>query len=173
MCVAFVTFAELRPIAVLIELASLSVVTASSAILSVETASSAILTVVTASALIVKAPPPVTSPVCVAFVTFRLLSAMSWACAGVIVVVLPAIAVVELVPIVKLDVPAPITLLTSAWVTLVANVGVPPPENTAGSANDVYPSPLVMLLLLMSKVTLLKPSLTNVTVPPLTLPALT
>ena len=65
-------------IAVLIELANLSIVTASSAIFAVVIFASAILAVVTfafnilavvtLSAPIVKAVAPVTSPVCVAFV---------------------------------------------------------------------------------------------------------
>ena len=70
-------------------------------------------------------------------------------------------------------VPAPIKVLISSPVTPIANVGVPPPENIPGSANDVYPSPLVISLLLIEKVTSVSPSLTNVTVPPLTLPDLT
>ena len=42
-----------------------------------------------------------------------------------------------------LDVPAPIRLLTSAAVTPLANVGVPPPLNIPGSAKVVYPLSLV------------------------------
>ena len=54
---------------------------------------------------------------------------------------LPALAVVDVVPITKfevpLPVPAPIRVLISKPVTPEANVGVPLPLNIPGSANDV------------------------------------
>jgi len=68
--------------------------------------------------------------------TFLLLFTIAVACAEVIVVVLPAIAVVDVVPITKLEVPlpvpAPIRDLTSAPDIPVFKEGVEPLDNIAG-----------------------------------------
>lgn len=65
-------------------------------------------------------------------VTFLVLFTISVACAPVIVVVLPALAVDAVVPITKLEVPAPIKDLTSAAEIPEFNEGTLPLLNIAG-----------------------------------------
>ena len=57
----------------------------------------------------------------------------------------PVLVAIDVTPAL-LDVPAPIKVLTSAAVTPEAKVGVPPPENIPGSANDVNPESLSRIL---------------------------
>ena len=109
--------------------------------------------------------------------TLALFVVILLACVPVIVVVLPAFAVVEVVPITKLDVPAPISDLTSEPEIPLFKLGVEPLDNIAGTpckeAEVIYPAPFVIWLLLIAKVTAPSPCLFKVTVPPDILPLVT
>jgi hypothetical protein len=70
-------------------------------------------------------------------VTFAVLAVMADACAVVIVVVLPALAVEAVVPIARLEVPAPMSVLISAADIFVLSDGVDPLDSTAGTPVSV------------------------------------
>ena len=83
--------------------------------------------------------------------TFSLLATIASACKSVIVTVLPTIAVDAVIPIARLEVPAPIKDLTSAALIPVFKDGAVPFDKIAGTpcseAAVIYPAPLVIALL--------------------------